>query len=346
MQTSIAYNENHVEYGGKLEDTQKGFKLWLDIVNPTTSEISEITKSFDLDKSAVEALEHKSKKPQVRVLDNHKFTIILDIKYKTFEDLVTESIYLFHGSNWLITIHSDKVDLLTNVKLLFEQKNKKVMAASIDALYYNILTEIISRYEQLLTSVELTISDFGQKSLQKRATKKILEQLDVLTRQIILLRRHFWQARDIMNFLTHTEKDKDEINYLRIAYDDTYQLIDLVESFRDTINSTRDLYITNLSMQMNDTMRILTIFTAILLPLTLITGIYGMNGLDLADIGNIPIGFAIVVITMIVMAALLFWVFKQKQWIMSSNDHDNDDNVKQKNKHNDQTVADSTKLTA
>jgi hypothetical protein len=76
------------------------------------------------------------------------------------------------------------------------------------------------------------------------------------------LRRHFWQARDIMNFLTHTEKDKEEIEYLKIAYDDTYQLIDLVESFRDTINSTRDLYISNLSMQMNDTMRTLTIFTA------------------------------------------------------------------------------------
>ena len=49
MQTSIAYNENHVD--GKLE---KGFKLWLDIVNPTTSEISEITKSFDLDRSAID----------------------------------------------------------------------------------------------------------------------------------------------------------------------------------------------------------------------------------------------------------------------------------------------------
>lgn len=145
------------------------------------------------------------------------------------------------------------------------------MEATVDALYYNILTEITSRYEQLLTSVELTISDFGQRSLQKRATKKILEQLDALTRQIILLRRHFWQARDIMNFLTHTEKDNDEIKYLQIAYDDTYYLIDLVESFRDTINSTRDLYIANLSMQMNDTMRTLTIFTAILLPLTLIT---------------------------------------------------------------------------
>jgi Mg2+ and Co2+ transporter CorA len=62
----------------------EGSKLWLDIVNPTSFEISEITKTFELEKSAVEALEHKSKKPQVRVLENHKFTIILDIKYKTF----------------------------------------------------------------------------------------------------------------------------------------------------------------------------------------------------------------------------------------------------------------------
>ena len=165
MQTAIAYNE--VKYDGTKEDTWGGFKLWVDIINPDPSEISEIKKIFDLDSIAIEALLHKSKKPQIRVLDNHKFTIILDIRYKTFEDLITESIYLFHGREWLITIHSDKVDLLTNVKLLFEQKNKKVMEATIDALYYNILTEITSRYEQLLTSVELTISDFGQRSLQK-----------------------------------------------------------------------------------------------------------------------------------------------------------------------------------
>ena len=174
MQTSIAYNEDQVKYDGVREDTKKGFKLWIDIVNPIASEISDIGKTFDLDRSSLEAIENKSKKPQVRVLDNHKFTIILDIKYKTFEDLVTESIYLFHGTNWLITVHSDKIDLLTNVRLLFEQKNKKIMAASIDALYYNILTEIISRYEQLLTSVELTISDLDRIHYKKERQRKFL----------------------------------------------------------------------------------------------------------------------------------------------------------------------------
>jgi magnesium transporter len=81
--------------------------------------------------------------------------------------LVTESIYLFHSTEWLITIHSENIDLMTNVQLLFEQKNTKVMEATIDALYYNILTEITGRYKLLLTSIELPISDFGQRSTIK-----------------------------------------------------------------------------------------------------------------------------------------------------------------------------------
>jgi magnesium transporter len=66
----------------------------------------------------------------------------------------------------------------------------------------------------------------------------------------------------------------------------------------------------NLSMQMYDTMRTLAIFTIILLPLTLIAGIYGMNGVDLI---NIRTGFLMVIVTMIGMSAFLFWYFKRKQ---------------------------------
>ena len=317
MQTAIAYNGTQVKQDGTKEDISKGFKLWVDLVNPSPTEISEIRKTFNLDGSALETLIRKSKKPQVRVLENHKFTIILDIRYKTFKNLVTESIYLFHSTEWLITIHSENVDLMTNVQLLFEQKNKKVMEATIDALYYNILTEITGGYELLLTSIELAISDFGKRSLTKRATSKILEQLDTLTRQIIVLRRHFWKTREIMNFLTHMEQDKDEIIYLQIAHDNINDVIELVESFRDTINSTRDLYLASISMQMNDTMRILTIFAAVLLPLTLIPSIYGMYALDLTNIGTIPTGFLVVIFMMIIMATLLLWYFKRKQWIMS-----------------------------
>ena len=66
---------------------------------------------------------------------------------------------------------------------------------------------------------------------------------------------------------------------------------------------------------MNDTMRTLTIFAAILLPLTLVVGIYGMNGLDLNNLANLPSGFAIVLISMIIITGALFYLFSKKKWI-------------------------------
>ena len=106
----------------------------------------------------------------------------------------------------------------------------------------------------------------------------MFDSIDSLSRQTILLRRHFWRTRGIINFLVHIEHDTEDIKYIEMVYDEISQLIDFVESYEATINSIRELYVAEVSLQINDTMRVLTIFTVILLPLTLIVGIYGMNG--------------------------------------------------------------------
>ena len=125
----------------------------------------------------------------------------------------------------------------------------------------------------------------------------------------------------MFNFLVHTEEDKDEIKYVRMAYDNITQLIELVESYRDTINSARDLYIANISLQINDTMRILTIFATILLPLTLVVGIYGMNGVDLDNLGQLPSGITTVLITMTAITGGLLYFFNRKKWIVATSKH-------------------------
>ncbi len=78
----------------------------------------------------------------------------------------------------------------------------------------------------------------------------MLNSLDLVTRQLIIIRRHLWYTRNVVNFLLHMEKDSDDIKYLQIAYDDINQLIELIESYRDTINSARDLYNANVLLQM------------------------------------------------------------------------------------------------
>ena len=263
-------------------------------------------------------LQNKSKKAQIRVLENHTFTIFLQMRYKSIENLDTEAVYFFLGRGWLITIHSSEVNLIKTVRKMFAERNKRIIESPIDALYYYILSNIIEKYEQLLTAIELKILDFEKESLY-RPTRTTLENLDTLSKQAIVLRRHFWQARHVMNFLIHMEEDKDDIKYLQIVYDDINQIIDLVESYRDTINSTREIYAGSISLQLNDTMRILTIFSSILLPLTFLTSIFGMQGFDLHNIHSIPQGFTVLLIAMAVVSIAMFYMFWKRQWIFVKN---------------------------
>jgi magnesium transporter len=177
------------------------------------------------------------------------------------------------------------------------------------------LAEIISKYEQLLTAVELSVNEYQRRSFA-RPSPTMFENIDVLSRQTIVLRRHFWHIRNIINFLVHNEHDKDEVKYIEMVYDDISQLIDFVESYEGTINSIRELYVAKVSLQINDTMRVLTIFTVILLPLTLIAGIYGMNGVDLNNLETIPGGFVLVMITMAAIGLGLLFFFIKKQWLL------------------------------
>jgi magnesium transporter len=305
--------------GEKLQSNPTGDKLWIDIQDPSAEDLQFIQEKYGLDEDSIKVTEQQAKRPQVRLLDDYIFSILLDIRYKTLKKLMVDGIYLYIGKDWLVTLHSSNVDILSPIKHIIEKKNRRLLESDIQAIYFTIIDEMIGRYEQLLTSIELTITDFEQKSLFKRTSKGMLEYLDIVTRQLIIIRRHFWYTRDMINFLLHMQQDvSKDLRYLKIGYDDITSIIDLIESYGDTINSTRDLYLANVSLQLNDTMRILTIFSVILLPLTLIAGVYGMNGLDLTRLDQIPLGFIIVLITMIIITALILIFFKHKKWIFDN----------------------------
>jgi magnesium transporter len=103
-------------------------------------------------------------------------------------------------------------------------------------------------------------------------------------------------------------------------------LIDLVESYHDTVNSTREIFAGSVSLQLNDTMRILTIFSSILLPLTFLTSIFGMQGFDLHNIHSIPQGFIILLIAMTIISIALIYMFWKRQWIFVKNTIAKNDN--------------------
>lgn len=106
MQTIVTYNENEVKEQREFQNLKSEDKIWIDLVDPTDNDLESFVDYFHLDQSAVELVKNKSKKPQIRLLDDHTFTILLDIKYRDSQTVVTEGVYLFCGKNWLITIRS------------------------------------------------------------------------------------------------------------------------------------------------------------------------------------------------------------------------------------------------
>lgn len=314
--TIISYNKDKLRMNGSIEDLENGYNIWVDIPDHDIDKINDLAHKFNLNTDAVDTCCNKSKKPEIRQFDNHTFTVMLEMKNKDPETLLVEAIYFFLGKNWLITVHSSEVNLMEIAKRIFNIKNETIRQTRIEALYYSMLAEIVTKYEQLLTGLELSVNDYQRQTLVK-PLPAIFESIDTLSRQAITLRRHFWHIRNVVNVLLHTEEEKDHVKYVKIVYDDISQLIDFVESYEGTINSIRELYVAKVSLQINETMRILTIFTAILLPLSLLAGIYGMNGLDLNNIAVMPVGVLIVIATMAVIAIGLIFFFIKKKWLLA-----------------------------
>jgi magnesium transporter len=312
------YNKKEIveeknDSGGGLREN---YNLWIDISDPTDNDITNLEKQFSLNKKALDRIRQKSKKPVVKETDrNSKFIILLDLKFNDLQNLETTPLYFYVGDTWLITLHSNKIDLLTKVKLILADR-KTILESSIDALYYSIISSIIEDYEQLLTAIELKVFDI-EKDAQYRPSRRVLKYLDTLSRQVITLRRYFWDARNIINYHANMEKDKDDIKYLQIVYNNINQLIEMIQSYQDTINSTRELFSSSISLQINETMRVLTIFSAIVLPLSLLIGVLGLQGFDLNNLHTLPRYLGFLVIVMLAITIISLFVFWKKKWIFS-----------------------------
>jgi magnesium transporter len=318
QKTIFYYNQKEmIEEKNELNgDLEKNHNIWIDISDPTDEDIANLEKQFSLNKKALDRIRQKSKKPVVKETEhNSKFTILLVLKFNNLEHIESSPLYFYVKDRWLVTIHSNKIDLVTKVRTIISDR-KTILESSIDALYYSIISSIVEDYEQLLTAIELKVFDI-EKDAQYRPTRRVLNYLDTISRQVITLRRYFWDARNVINYHLNMEKDKDDIKYLQIVYNNIDQLIEMIQSYQDTINSTREIFSSSVSLQINETMRVLTIFSAIVLPLSLLLGVLGLQGFDLNNLDEPPKYLGILVTIMLAVTVLSLFVFWKKKWIFS-----------------------------
>lgn len=195
------------------------------------------------------------------------------------EDLDLDQISIALGPDFVISFRERESGMLDAIKDRLRNGQGRLRSGGADYLAYRILDAIVDSYFIQVERLEDKLEDLEHAVLSS-PTPETLHQIHATKRNVITLRKALWPLREVVGALERRETcliQNGTIVFLRDVYDHTVQLIDTVESLRDVVSGILDIYLSNLSNRLNEVMKVLTIIATIFMPLSFLTGVYGMN---------------------------------------------------------------------
>ncbi|PIQ77334.1 magnesium and cobalt transport protein CorA [Candidatus Peregrinibacteria bacterium CG11_big_fil_rev_8_21_14_0_20_46_8] len=265
----------------------------------------------------LEDIANTTQRPKIEEYPEYLFIVLKMISYnEKTRELDTEQISLIVTTNTVISFQERAGDIFDPLRRRLQNAGSHLRKAAADHLAYAIIDTTIDHYFSVLESISNEIEEVETKLLND-PDNTILHRIHKLKNQMIGLRKTVWPMRELINDFIRSESafiQKSTHIYLRDAYDHTIQVIDTVETFRDLIAGMLDIYLSNLSNRMNSIMKVLTIIATIFIPLTFITGLYGMNFEHMPEL-TYPWAYPAVLGFMLLVAGGMLAYFKRRRWL-------------------------------
>lgn len=293
-----------------------------------------VGKNFHLHPLVLEDIANTGQRPKAEEYEEYLFIVIrVPVREERGNDaqairhaelgggLLTRQLALCVGKDFLLTFEEEAEDILAPVRERLLQQKGKLYTRGPDYLAYALLDVVIDTYFPLLEHYVERIEDLETSALELSEGISI-KTIHELKRELLMLRRIIWPQRDMVSHLLRSESVFIQENthlYLRDCYDHSAQLLDVVETCRETTTSLVDIFLASQSNKMNEVMKVLTIIATIFIPLSWVAGVYGMN-FDTDSPWNMPelawkFGYLGAMAMMLLIAAGLVWWFWRKGWI-------------------------------
>ncbi len=265
---------------GQRHQPQAGV-LWLNVHGLHEPEImSEIGRRFDLHPLTLEDVLNTDQRPKLEDYGHYLYMVARVFNYdRETADLSSDQVSLILGDGWVLTFQERPTGKFAAVRERLRANKGSIRKCGADYLAYTLLDAIVDHYFVVLDEVNEYTEDL-ENALLENPSHKLLPNIHALKADTLLLKRSLWPLREVFNALSRGDYElfKAETRiYLRDVYDHTVHVIESTETIRDLIGGMLDIYMSALSNRLNIEMRFLTAITTVFLPLTLITGIYGMN---------------------------------------------------------------------
>ena len=299
---------------GLLKDEAES--VWVDLEAPTEDEAQILSAVFNFHPLAIEDCIAESHLPKLDDFTDYLFLVLHGARRaEVAGTFATVELNFFLGKRYLVSYHQQLSRSINRTK---ERclKNSLSMSRGMDFLLYEILDGTVDNYFPILDDFDEVITELEQEAIHN-PSPDILTRIFSLKRDGMALRRVTSPQREILNRLSRDPFmviNKRSAIYFRDVFDHLVRISDLAESYKDITTGLLEAYLSVVSNRLNEIMKVLTVFTAIMMPMTVITGIYGMNFKNLPEL-DWPYGYHLTIGLMVVVAVVMLGFFRRKKWI-------------------------------
>lgn len=321
--TVYAYNTDNLVRSQNVVHTEvrssvpPDHNAWINIDGVhDTDIIQSMGDQFKLHPLVMEDIVNTQERPKIENYEHFLYFVMTMADLGEDGEILLEQVSIVLGENYILSFQEDPDDIFEPIRNRLRKDGTRVRKSSPDYLAYLLLDAVVDRYFLILEVLGERIDEL-EEELMDNPVKDTLQKIYSLKREITKVRRAVWPMREIVSnmqressMLMHAE---NEI-FLRDFYDHIIRVIDTVETYRDAMASMIDLYISSSSIRMNEIMKVLTVISTIFIPLTFLTGFYGMN-FDFMPELHSEWSYPIIVGVMALMVAGQLIYFKRKKWL-------------------------------
>jgi magnesium transporter len=296
--------------------------LWVDFeATPPAEDEPILRDAFGFHPLAIEDALQENHVPKLDDWMDYLYIVLHAILFDKEKDdyLETQELDIFLGHNYMVTHHDQPIraidTLLANV-----QRDDRPLRNGADHLLYRLVDTVVDNYMPIVEALDDEI-DRKEDEIFSEPTSGTLEEIFALKRAVLNLRRILAPQREVVNKLARDDfaviDARDRI-YFRDIYDHLVRLYDITESVRDLLSGTLDTYLSVINNRMNDIMRTLTVITTLFMPISFVTGFFGMNFFSsdhpLVAWVQQPVFFVVLALMLLTPIGMVVWM-RRRGWM-------------------------------
>jgi magnesium transporter len=316
----VADGEDVTRYDDPIAARDTPGTAWVRVAEGTDEEIAQVADAFDVHPLAIDDLDGDVR-PKTESFGSHTFVLFETAELTTeettsTEEIGTDPVGFFVGDDWLVTLSRAPSRPTDTVWRAVANGDSRPLVRGPDFLAYRVIDTIVDGYYEVLDAIEADVERVEERVVAAPDAGTI-EMMNEVRRDLLSFRRALWPARAAIGALVRGDsphvREATERHY-RGVYEHVAHLVDLVETYRDLVRGARDTYQNTLSQSTNDVMKTLTVVAAIVLPLTLVAGVYGMNFRVMPELGG-TYGYPAVLVGIALLATLLVVYFERRDYV-------------------------------